>query len=66
MLDGAYLKADYGPIEAVLQALQAAPLRTVAQVTVLRPELRRRFAAGGRGGVRYEPIARSATRERIV
>ena len=40
----AYLKADYGPIEAVLQALQAAPLRTLAHVAGLRPELRRRFA----------------------
>lgn len=39
----AYLKADYGPIEAVLQALRAAPLRTLAHVAGLRPELRRQF-----------------------
>lgn len=40
----AYLKADYGPIETVLRALQAAPMRTLAHVAGLRPELRRRFA----------------------
>jgi UDP:flavonoid glycosyltransferase YjiC (YdhE family) len=41
----AYLKADYGPIEVVLQALQAAPMRTLAHVAGLRPELRRRFTS---------------------
>ncbi|MCW5626205.1 MAG: hypothetical protein KIT73_15935, partial [Burkholderiales bacterium] len=42
----AYLKGDYGPVDAILTALKTAPFRTLAHVPGLAPEVARRVSGG--------------------